>query len=74
MWELFFVDVPANSFIATNEEIKASFLQGGYYSVKIQDLLFVSLNGMYPFPKNKEQSVNGTTLMLNWLEDTLSLN
>lgn len=29
---------------------------------------------MYPFPKNKEQSVNGTTLMLNWLEDTLSLN
>lgn len=35
MWQMFFVDVPANAFIATNEEIKATFMMGGYYALTI---------------------------------------
>lgn len=75
MWGVFFQEVTSNTELTNNSEIKESFMEGGYYSYEMSEgLMVISLNGMYPFTKNHEQSVNGTNKMFDWLQQTLEDN
>jgi len=43
----------------------SSWMTGGFYSYMLtDDLMLITLNGIYPFTSNSINSVNGTTLML----------
>jgi 3',5'-cyclic AMP phosphodiesterase CpdA len=47
LFKLWFTDHPVNSKYAKLEEIRTTFLQGGYYRYEVSDTIFVSLNSLY---------------------------
>lgn len=56
------------------EELKSTFLRGGYYQYKVPrfDLVYLGLNTM--FFKQEVCDEDGATEMLNWLENILNRN
>lgn len=52
MW---FEAVPANSAIASDSTFQSTWANGGYYSYSLSDdVIVLSLNGMYPFYENDQ--------------------
>lgn len=73
--DIFFKNVTANAAIYANQTIMDTWMTGGYYAYQLtDDLMLITLNGIYPFTSNRVQVENGTELMLNWLNDTLNAN
>lgn len=66
--------MPANSHIAANDTIKATWFNGGYYVYELSDdIMILSLNGMYPFYQNfADQDI--ANQMLDWVNATLLAN
>jgi len=69
-----FEDVAANAQIAANSTIKSTWMNGGYYVYELgDDTMVISLNGMYPFFENFEDTEMAWT-MIDWVEKTLEAN
>lgn len=73
-WQLMFEEVPGNAEIAANETVKATWMKGGYYAYDLaDDIVVISLNGMYPFYENFEDPEVATE-MIEWVGDVLDDN
>lgn len=65
----------ANQPLLEDEAFMQSWIQGGYYSTMITDeLMLITLNGIYPFTNNEVDITPGTDAMLDWLENLLAAN
>lgn len=74
LWQLMFEDVAANAPIAANATIKTTWMEGGYYVYELSDdVMIISLNGMYPFYENFEEPQQAGK-MLDWVNQTLLNN
>lgn len=74
LWTILFQEVKANAAIAANETIHATWKNGGYYAYEIgDDTMVLSLNGMYPFYENFEDTQIARQ-MIQWVSDTLEAN
>lgn len=72
---IFFDEVPANTALAANQTFLDSWMTGGYYHSFIDDnVMVITLNGIYPFTNNDIQITNGTDLMFTWLTDLMAAN
>jgi len=74
LWEIWFESVPANAHIAANDDIRQTFMEGGYYKYDLtDDIIVLGLNGMYPFYENYADKAMSDQ-MIEWVGDTLTQN
>jgi hypothetical protein len=71
LFEIFFNEVPANANLAS--DIENTFKQGGWYRYDLDDVMILSLNGMYPFYSNQQDKYMAEE-MINWVRTTLEDN
>ena len=73
LYDLWFTDMPGNSSLLSDAELKRTFMDGGYYRVDVTDTLSVLvLNSQY-FDNDDEVSYQSdeANRILDWLEDNL---
>ena len=73
LYDLWFTDMPGNSSLLSDAELKRTFMDGGYYRVDVTDTLSVLvLNSQYFDNDDEESYQNGeASTILDWLEDNL---
>lgn len=50
-------------------------MQGGYYAVNVTDeIIMISINGIYPFYSNTVDQESGTLAMFAWLQSIFDNN
>ena len=73
LYDLWFTNMPGNSALASDSELKKTFMDGGYYRVDISDSLSVLvLNSQY-MDYDDEESYQGNErdVMFDWLDGNL---
>jgi hypothetical protein len=53
LWDILFINVPANVALLNSSDVETNFKAGGYFSWELSnDLIVICINGMYPFFEN----------------------
>jgi hypothetical protein len=74
MWDVFFKNITANSVMTANTTIYNTFMEGGFYAADLdEEIMLISLNGLYPFYSNDVEREFSVT-MFNWMGEILADN
>lgn len=72
LYDLWFNQMPTNNNYTKKDEIKETFIKGGYFTYEYsEDLTFMVINSLYFSVKNAQYNSTVSLEQLDWIENTL---